>query len=242
MTTRLALLSDVHGNAVAFDAMLDDLRGRGVDKIVCLGDMLQGGAQPDLVADRLRALGSPVVLGNADAFLLDPGASTEVPTPDQLAARDWTNERLGVQGADLIRTFRPTIELDVGGGTLLAFHGSPRDFDEVLLPTDGDESFAEKLGEVSADVLTGGHVHQQYVRRVGDATFVNPGSVGLGYDPNQDPDDFHFDPFAAYALVSLDPLEVTFRRVPFEREEVIAALRESGIPIADELVSRWTAA
>jgi predicted phosphodiesterase len=58
---RVAVISDMHGNAVAFDAVLADIAGQGIDQVVCLGDALQGGAQPAEVASRLRELGCPVV-------------------------------------------------------------------------------------------------------------------------------------------------------------------------------------
>ena len=72
---RVALFSDVHGNAVAFDAFLADLDGQDVNSVVCLGDHAQGGAQPAECLERLRDLECPAVMGNSDDFLLtlDPG-------------------------------------------------------------------------------------------------------------------------------------------------------------------------
>src|SRR4029079_1573854 len=67
---RIATISDMHGNNIAFDAVLADLQGQSVDQIVCLGDAIQGGPQPAEVVARLRDLGCPVVMGNADAWLL----------------------------------------------------------------------------------------------------------------------------------------------------------------------------
>jgi predicted phosphodiesterase len=241
---RLALVSDIHGNAVALDAVIDDLNRDGIGRVVCLGDALQGGAQPAEVAERLNATGWPTVLGNADAFLLDEHASSEVPTQSQLATREWSRARLGDVGLGLIETFEPTIETAVGAATVLAFHGSPASYDDILLPTDDEKSYREGLGEVSASIVCGGHVHLQYLRRIGATRFVNPGSIGLGYDHEQDPDDFHFDAYASYAVVTSEDgrVEVSFRRVPFERDEVIAVIAESGIPSAEELVHQWSLA
>jgi hypothetical protein len=64
------IFSDIHGNAVGLDAMLADVHGESFDQLVCLGDAIQGGPQPAAVVARLRALDCPVMMGNADNWLL----------------------------------------------------------------------------------------------------------------------------------------------------------------------------
>lgn len=240
---RTALVSDVHGNAVALEAVLADLARRPVDQVVALGDMLQGGPQPAEVADRLAELGGPVVLGNADAFLLDPEAGSEPATEKLLEMREWSLAQLGADRLELIRGFAPTVEKELGAGqTLLAFHGSPTSYDDFLLPAMPEGVFRELVGATGASLLAGGHVHLQFVRRVGDALFVNPGSVGLSYDHEQADEGFRADPWADYAVVETTPdgsLELAFRRVPFDAAEVAAASLASGMPYANEWAARW---
>ena len=242
---RTALVSDVHGNAVALEAVLADLDREPVDQVVALGDMAQGGPQPAEVVDRVAALGWPVVLGNADAFLLDPDAGAEEASERQLEARAWSVERLGPERLDAIRSYTPTVEADLGGGqTLLAFHASPGSYDDFLLPATPEGVFRALLGDARASVLAGGHIHLQFLRRVGDAIFVNPGSVGLSYDHEQAEEEFRADPWAAYAVIETDGaggLEVAFRRVPFDVDALVAAVRESGMPYAGEVAARWRA-
>src|SRR3954454_17529165 len=212
---RTALISDVHGNAVALHAVLADIEGDPVDQVVCLGDMIQGGSQPAEVVRRLRELGCRVVLGNADAFLLDPDAGEEAKTERQLAVREWTLAQIGEDGAALITTFQSTLDVSLGDGrTLLAFHGSPRSFDDIVLPHLEEDEFRRLLGPPVADVLAGGHVHLQWLRRYGDSTFLNPGSVGLAYDHAQDDDDdLRVDAMAEYARLNVDGdrLQIAFR-------------------------------
>jgi predicted phosphodiesterase len=233
---RTALISDVHGNAVAFEAVLADLERDPVDQIVCLGDMIQGGSQPAQVVRRLRELACPVVLGNADAFLVDPDAGEEEKTERQLSVREWTVAQIGDEGVAFIETFRPTVDVPLGADrTLLAFHGSPSSFDDIVLPHLEEDEFRRLLGPPAADVLAGGHVHLQWLRRYGGSTFVNPGSVGLAYDHAQpDDDDPRVDAAAEYALIDVggDRLEIAFRRVPFARDDVLAAIDASGMPHA----------
>ena len=239
---RTALVSDIHGNAVALAALLEDLDEQRVDQVVCLGDVAQGGAQPTEVIDAVRARGWPTVMGNSDAFLLDPDAGDEPATPRLLEVRAWSVEQLGADRLDFIRTFSPVIELKLGDdATLLAFHGSPRSFDEVVLPSLDVAEHREVVAGHDADVFAGGHVHLPWLRRLGASTWVCPGSVGLSYDHDQPEDDLRFDPWAAYALVTVQDrrMEIGFRRVPFDSQEVVAAQASSGMPDAHSSSWRW---
>jgi predicted phosphodiesterase len=236
-----ALISDIHGNGIALEAVIADLDRDPVDQVVCLGDVLQGGCEPARVATLMHSLGCPTVLGNADAFVLDAEAGVEIPTERQLDVRDWTRAQLGPEGLASIETFRPTLDVQLGDGiALLAFHGSPSSYDDVILPPLEEDEFRGLLGPSRADFMAGGHVHLQWLRRYGATTFVNPGSVGLSYDHVQPDDDLRVDPFAAYARISIDGdrREVAFRRVPYDVEAVLAAIAASGIPHADLLTAQ----
>jgi predicted phosphodiesterase len=175
----LALVSDIHGSDDAFAAVVAELAERGIDRAVCLGDAVQGGDQPREVLDRLASLGWPVVLGNADAFLLEvPEDSPEEITAAQLEKREWTLAQLDEQRLDQIRSFAPTLELEFDGGVRLrAFHGSPRSYDDLIFPETSDAEVERLLGGSGVDVLAGGHTHRQWARFVDGALFVNPGPV-----------------------------------------------------------------
>ena len=234
---RVGLFSDVHGNAVGFDALLADLERCPVDRLVCLGDVAQGGPQPAECLERLRALDCAIVMGNADWFVLtgDPGA--EPVTEAQEAVRQWTLARLSDTDRDFVRSFRPTVDEP----PVLGFHGSPASFDDVILPSTPEDEFRRLLAGSDARILAGGHVHRQFVRRLGSSLFLNPGSVGLSYDPEQPEDAMRFDPWAAWAVVEVDGdrLSVEFRRAPFDPAAVVKAIEASGIPDASRKAG-WT--
>ena len=167
----LGLVSDIHGNDRALAAVAAEFGRHGVEEVVCLGDPVQGGDEPREVLDRLETLGWPVILGNADDFLLEvPADSPEPLTPQQLEKRDWTLARLDERHLDRIRGFPRTLRL----GRLLAFHGSPRSYDDVLLPDSTDAAAWRAAG---VDMLAGGHTHRQWTRILGGALYVNPGAV-----------------------------------------------------------------
>ena len=168
-----ALISDIHGNARALEAVLTELQLFGIDDGIVLGDVAQGGDEPAAVLDRLAELGWPVILGNADHLLLEVPTETNEPiTAELLARREWTLSQLEERHLHQIRAFHPTYARD----GVLAFHGSPRHFEDVLLPGTADVSPWQVKGH---SLLVGGHTHFQWTRRLDDAVYVNPGSVGL---------------------------------------------------------------
>src|SRR5689334_25038431 len=117
---RIAVISDMHGNCVALDAVLADLGRDPADQIVCLGDAIQGGAQPAQTVARLRELGCPVVMGNADAWLLSGQATgSEATTEKQEAARLWSLAQLSAADQAFIAGFQPTVEVVLPGGRRL---------------------------------------------------------------------------------------------------------------------------
>jgi predicted phosphodiesterase len=241
---RVALFSDVHGNLVALEALLAALEREAPDATLCLGDLAQGGAQPAGCLDRVRELGCPVVLGNADDLLLTLDVSAEEGDPERqrrlVEVGEWSIAEIGDERLAFVRSFRPTVELDLGGGrTLLGFHGSPRSFDEVLLPTTPDEELEAALVGTTAAVLAGGHVHRQWRRRLGGSLFVSVGSAGLVQ--RDEPDGPVYEPWAEYALLHAEPggVEVEFRRVPFDPEEVVEATLASGHPYAEDVARGW---
>jgi len=211
----LALVSDIHGNDAALAAVVAELERLGIEHVVCLGDVAQGGPEPVEVLDHLAALGWPVILGNADAFLLEvPASSPEPVTEAQLERRDWTLAQLSPAHLDQIGAFVPTLDVEVDGGlTLRAFHGSPHSYDDVILPGTPDSQAERLLGGSGVDLLAGGHTHLQWTRYVDGALYVNPGSVGLAYDRFDD------EPvpttIAEYAIVTGGSVE--FRRMPWLR-------------------------
>jgi putative phosphoesterase len=240
---RVAIISDIHGNAVALDAALADLQRDPADWLVCLGDAVQGGPQPAAVVARLRELGCPVVMGNADDWLLTGEAHGGEPTTEQQhAVRSWSLAQLSDADQAFIAAFTPTVEVPLPDGQrVLCFHGSPSSFDDVLLPETPEEEVRRLLGSSAATVLCGGHTHLQQIRRVADALFVNPGSVGLAYARHQAQDAFHVDPWAEYTVVSANDgrLAVEFRRVPFDLDVYSQVILDSGIPGAAEMVARY---
>lgn len=238
---RVAIISDMHGNGVAFEAVLRDLESVPAEQVVCLGDAIQGGAQPAETVARLRSLGCPVVMGNADAWLLS-GVDTAEPASEELRQmREWTLAQLSDDDRTFISGFVPTVEIPLGqAGALLCFHGSPHSFDDIIFPDTPAEDVERMLGGTAALALAGGHTHLQQLRRLGKARFINPGSVGLAYDAlAQTP---LADPWAEYAVLTARDdgwLSVEFRRVPFDVDAYLRVVAQCGMPSAAAIHARY---
>jgi len=244
---RIAVISDMHGNDLAFEAVESDFQKQNVDQIVCLGDAIQGGPQPAEIVQRLRKLKCPVVMGNADAWLIsgEETADEGIP-PERLKkmgeVRNWSLSRLTEEDIDFIAKFQPTVTLPLLDDLdLLCFHGSPVSFDDVILPAASEEDFQKFLGPYAGSILTGGHTHAQQIRRLGELFFFNPGSVGFAYSHNQPDDNFQADPWAEYAILTAEDgrTGLEFRRVPFDENELVRIYRESGRPFADEAIVQY---
>ena len=242
---RIAIISDIHGNGVALDAVLEDVDSEGIDQIVCLGDAIQGGPQPAETVQRLRQVGCPVVMGNADAFLLtgsDEG-STEPVTEAQLEVRAWSFAQLSESDVAFIKGFQPTVEVSLDGGVhLLCFHGSPASFNELIFPETPEEDFQHMLGAYIGAIMCGGHTHLQQIRRIGDYFFFNPGSVGLAYNRHRPEESFTIDPWAEYALLRADSkahIRLDLRRVPYPVDELLNIYKSSGRPHAEQIMEQF---
>ncbi len=240
----IAIISDIHGNCFALDAVLADLQERPADFVVCLGDAVQGGPQPAEVVARLRALGCPVVMGNADAWLLS-GINTgtiEGVSEKQEKVRQWQLERLSEEDRRYIESFRPTVNVPIGDGVeMLCFHGSPASFDEIIYPETPEEEFQRMLGPYTGRVLTGGHTHLQQIRRLGDFFFFNPGSVGVAYNRHQPEENFQLDHWAEYAVLSVEDgkLDLGFRRVALDIEKMSEVFVASGRPYVEDWLAQY---
>jgi putative phosphoesterase len=241
---RIAVFSDVHGNCVALDAVLSDIERESVDKVVCLGDAVQGGSQPAETVSRLRGLRVPTVMGSADSWLLTGKntSATEQVSEAQMAMRAWSLSKLTKEDLEFVGQFKSVITLPLENESLVCFHGSPKSFDDLIWPTTPEEEFVQLMSGYGNSILCGGHTHLQQLRRFKDFFYFNPGSVGFSYDHSQTGEDPRADRWAEYAIVSSDKKGsgIEFRRVPFDAKEWISVTARSGKANADRIYRQYS--
>jgi putative phosphoesterase len=230
---RVALISDLHANQLALEAVRRDIATVGVDQIICLGDVATLGPQPNAVIQTLRDMGCPCIKGNHDDFLLDAAlihGYTEAPVV--VDAVDWCRDQLSSDELDVLSAFKATMELDLDSRTkLLLFHGSPESHMDDLLSTTPAEELDRLLGGHHATVMAGGHTHVQMLRQHRGTLLVNPGSLGQPFREYVNGRTPTVLAHAEYATVEADNgvVNVTLHRVDLDR----SALKAAAAAIAD---------
>jgi putative phosphoesterase len=242
----IALIADIHGNLAALDAVLDALGAESPDQIVCLGDIAATGPQPREVLRRLHELEIPVVMGNADAALLDvPPAG---PGTDEDARRivdidRWCAAQLDDVALAFLASFQPTIEISLSEERrLVCCHGSPRSYDDVIVASTSDDELDGMIAGHDATIIAGGHTHVRMLRAYRGREIVNPGSVGLAYRFFPD-GSVRVPPWAEFAVLSQSDagaVSVDFRRVSYDRDATVRAMTEREMPHAAWWAADWS--
>ncbi|HEX6699901.1 MAG TPA: metallophosphoesterase family protein [Gaiellaceae bacterium] len=226
---RLAVISDIHGNGVGLEAVLDDLAREPLDGFVCLGDVSEGGPQPVECADRIRALGCPVVKGNCDGWLC-----AFEPEPELAARADIAAGAIKLLAPDRlawINGFLPWIELDLDGVKLLCVHGTRESRVEEIPPDASEEELDRQA--YGAELLAHGHTHVQSLRHTRKTTVFNPGRIGGDLDRVLRGMRHDLDGTAEYAIVTESGVEL--RRVRYDLAAYVRAAHENGMPHAAEV-------
>lgn len=240
---RVALISDLHANAVALAAVLADIKRVGVDRIVCLGDVATLGPRPDLILDQLRDLGCPCILGNHDEFMLDPALiHTYTEAKVVVDAVDWCRDRLRPHDFDFLRSFVPTLEIELDArATLFLFHATPRSNMEDLLATTPPDELDAMLDGHRGAVMSGGHTHIQMLRQHRGILMVNPGSVGLPFKEYVCGRAPTLLDHAEYATVGATDgrISVDLHRVPVDRAALRSAVGASDNPLREMLLQQY---
>lgn len=241
---RLALISDIHGNHVALEAVLTAISKEKITQVICLGDVASTGPGLGAVIKRLREMDSPVVMGNMDAWLLQPEPKHQPDVRRKFWQEMdlWCASQLSSADRAYLRSFEPRIEIPLPGEkTLICSHGSPRSFNERILPTTPEEELEQALAGIRGDLMVGGHTHVQMFRRFKDLLVFNPGSVGLAMDRVSPLSAIRQPAFAEYAIVECSPtsLHVGLHRITFDLSAFIEAMYTSGMPHAAWWANHW---
>jgi predicted phosphodiesterase len=234
---RIAIVSDIHGNRTALEAVLADLGQTSPDLILHGGDLPQGGASPAEIVDRIRELGWPGVVGNADEMLFRPESLPEFASQLPQLQSLWaaieemavaTREALGEERLAWLSAL-PRIQIH---GPMALVHASPESLWRAPAPEASDAELQSVYSPLGQPIAVYGHIHRAYIRKLSglngvdlngvEITVANTGSVSLSHDG---------DRRAAYLL--LDDFKPQIRRVEYDVDRELKALASCGLPHSD---------
>jgi putative phosphoesterase len=207
---RLALLSDLHSNVYALDAVLKECEEFDVNRFVIAGDFLGYYFHGEDVICRIQTLESYCVKGNHDEFFLDNYLKPKYSRVDQvnvgLQASEKSFELLNLSADSIafLSALQHPLEFGIEGRNILLAHGHPVDMDMYIYP--GNISKLTSLSP-DIDIVILGHTHWPMLHHVNGVTVINPGSVGQPRDGK---------PGASWAILDLDDLSVQFKRTNYD--------------------------
>jgi putative phosphoesterase len=239
VSTRIAVLSDVHGNLLALEAVRKAITKEKPDVVLIAGDLVMNGPEPGATVDAIRTMegdGAIVVQGNTDVAVADADYAAAFPwlleygIPDSMrSAAEWAHDALDDEHLAWLRRLPAERRVRIGDDLVLVTHASPgsqtQGFDQGLDPS----TTTERMSRTDARVICCGHTHMPEVREFGWKVIVNAGSAGYVFDG---------DPTASWALVTInaatddDGTTVTseIKRADFDVLAVSSAISARGLP------------
>ena len=249
---KIAIISDIHGNTTALEAVLEDIKNRNIKRVFCLGDSVIKGPNPDIVIDIIREKCEVVLMGNCDESVASDIA---------LEKKYWTRIKIGEERAKYLKNLPVMYEFYLSGHLVRLFHSSPFGLDlicnpafsnaqnryakrEIVNPLDmfkNTEFIGKTEKDPVPDIVGYGHIHTPNLFRYHNKLLFNPGSVGAADEMLNlgDENDLtnKFSTLASYAIIEgnfnskdMDSISITHIRVPYEISKEIEMLEKSDMP------------
>jgi putative phosphoesterase len=229
---KLAFISDIHGNAVALDAVLEDIKKRNVDRIIVLGDISYRGPEPKRALDLVKSLNTNVIKGNADEWVvrgIKEGEVAKSALTMMNKERDWIYKHLDEEDLQYLNELPTEIKLEADQIKIHAFHATPTSLFDIVQPFDSDEALKDKMMKSDADLFVYAHIHKPFIRYIEGKCLMNIGSVGLPFDGLAK---------SSYAIVDIKEgsFQTSIVRVDFDLEKVIQQYQEGDYPNSEQMM------
>ncbi|MCT8138468.1 YfcE family phosphodiesterase [Anaerobacillus sp. CMMVII] len=226
---KFAFISDIHGNAVALEAVLQDIERQGIDKTIVLGDISYRGPEPKRALELVRSLSTDVIKGNADEWIIRGVRSGEVPDSAlelMNIEREWALNKLDPRDIEYLKSLPHHLNLNVGNVNIHVFHATPTSLFDIISPDADDLLIEDSLMSHDAQLFVYGHIHVPYIRYLKGKVIINTGSVGLPFDGLAK---------ASYAIVEVvdGRIRTSIERVDYNKERVLELYQEAGYPNAE---------
>lgn len=229
---RIAIISDIHGNLTALDAVLADLRQQKPDVVYQGGDLPFAGCNPCEALDCVIQEGWKSVVGNTDEILwnADIRPALEASSPKlkpllKVLIESWAPATCRMIGPSRLAWLR-ALPAELRHENLVLMHASPGNVWRAPMDTADDAELENTYKQLNAEIVVYCHIHRPFIRRVGTMTVCNTGSVGSPYDG---------DPRSSYLMI--DDGKPAIRRVEYDIEKEVGRLMASDYPYKE-----WIAA
>lgn len=253
---KIAIISDIHGNITALNAVLEDIKKRNIDQIYCLGDCITKCTHPDLVIDKIRQVCNVILIGNCDYSICNPSSKNK---------NYWSRNIIGEKRAEFMSLLPISHDFYMSGHLIRLFHASPYALDEIFNPMfsnkNSDRSYLEigpdRLFEntkfinktdkdYTPDIVGFGHIHTPCLVRYKNKTIFNPGSVGIPiemHNNNINDESNKFSTVASYTIIEgyyekkeLDSISFNCVRIPYNIQKEVDDLKKSDMPNKDTII------
>lgn len=228
---RIAIISDIHGNSFALEAVLADIKKQGVDQIICLGDLANTGPAPSQCIDIVRETADIVLQGNHELYLLGEYLPHIVDTSPFWAGLRWVREQLRPDQITYIRELPFSHEIVPTSGTTALFtHGSPKSQFLGFKTSYNEAEFEERMDGHDHISLFVGHTHEMLFQRWSHSWIMNVGSVGMSLDGT---------PEAKYGIATWKKgrWQTTFHFVDYDPAPLMQLFETSGYQAAGGVIS-----
>lgn len=227
---KIAVISDIHGNLYALEAVLKDIEGRGIKKVFCAGDLVGYGPRPNEVTELMRNKKIPTVMGNYDDAIGNMRITCGCDYKDEAtrilgeSSVAWTRENISELNRLWLGQLPSEIRLSAPGTDILLVHGSPGALNEYLYQETPEDYLNGLLLSSQAAVLICGHTHRPYVKSIKAGHVVNAGSVGRP---------LHGNPNATYVVAELDEghFKAEIVEVRYDYIKTSGEIEDSGLPL-----------
>lgn len=230
---RIAVISDIHGNMLALNEVIKDIKNKNISQVYCLGDLVDFAPWSNDVISFFKNSGIPCLLGNHDeriAFdlpLFPLLHHDNYETKNRFEAINHSKKHINLENKEWLGSlpyqFELVYKINDSYKKILLVHASLDRNDEYVYESDDKQKMYSVLKEKEVDALVMGHTHQSYVQQFSDILFVNSGSVGRSKE---------IDRKATYSILTLDEnsIKVEIIKIDYPIEEVASAIYSSEIP------------
>lgn len=224
---QIAIISDIHSNAIALGAVINEIKNRGIKQIFCCGDIIGYASMPNECIRELIKNKVKCIYGSHEYALLHHETLSWF-NYQAIKALLWHRENLKRFAWEWLKKLEEKMVVRLDGKKIMFVHGSPNNCFEYVWPETSNEIFSYWLNHYGVNALILGHTHLSFIKKLKNGLILNPGSVGQPRD---------FDARASFAIVNLKTMNAKIVRVNYDIDVIAEDIKAKGLPniFADRL-------